>query len=429
MSNGESSGGRTPDGADGAGGANGGSSIPDEEWVRFLQDSERDIRGSAPKEPSARARMVTERLRQLDAEAEKRQGKGRRFRGGRGRKRAGGAGAGEGAWQPDGWRTGPAWQERNGRRAVRRRRIVSAVGIVVAVGLAVVAVNPDWALSRLPGGLGDGFRGSEGAQAAPATLPAETAAPTAAPPAEASETPTLEQPFRGSPAARYADGADGIVLPEAEAVGALSKEQVADALRLTKAYLVAANLEPATLRGERPADAIDLVDPQQPDVRDRMGASLRSPGEERDPLQYFSRFDPDEVRLVGDVVKTRGRMTFKEGEQETAEIHADYTFVYPLVKAQRGATQVARTIVRRSLVVQVHDPTKYQVTPGKLSFAENRADFGNSDCFVYDGFLHPYFAGDLEAEPSASGPARDPYDRSRPLTESNDGTCGTVSRT
>jgi len=39
------------------------SSIPDEVWQKFVEDSERDIRGAAPKEPSARARMVTERLR------------------------------------------------------------------------------------------------------------------------------------------------------------------------------------------------------------------------------------------------------------------------------------------------------------------------------------------------------------------------------
>ncbi|MFD8817175.1 hypothetical protein ACFV23_38220 [Streptomyces sp. NPDC059627] len=38
------------------------SSIPDEVWEQFLRDTDRDIRKSAPKEPSARAREVTERL-------------------------------------------------------------------------------------------------------------------------------------------------------------------------------------------------------------------------------------------------------------------------------------------------------------------------------------------------------------------------------
>ncbi|MGW4992117.1 hypothetical protein ACWEQ3_31420, partial [Streptomyces mirabilis] len=64
-------------------------SVPDDVWERFARDTERDIRSSAPKEPSARARMVTERLRQKDA---------------------------KGA-QPEGWRTGPAWREMDGRAA------------------------------------------------------------------------------------------------------------------------------------------------------------------------------------------------------------------------------------------------------------------------------------------------------------------------
>ncbi|MGB8944757.1 MAG: hypothetical protein WCD21_31675, partial [Streptomyces sp.] len=58
-----------PDGAvDGAAGG-----MPDDVWERFERDSLRDIRASAPKEPSARARMVAERLRRLDEEAARQQ--------------------------------------------------------------------------------------------------------------------------------------------------------------------------------------------------------------------------------------------------------------------------------------------------------------------------------------------------------------------
>ncbi|TJZ99893.1 hypothetical protein FCI23_44130 [Actinacidiphila oryziradicis] len=41
-------------------------SLPDDVWEEFVHDTEASIRDSAPKEPSARARMVTERLRQQD---------------------------------------------------------------------------------------------------------------------------------------------------------------------------------------------------------------------------------------------------------------------------------------------------------------------------------------------------------------------------
>lgn len=75
---------------------------------------------------------------------------------------------------------------------------------------------------------------------------------------------------------------------------------------------------------------------------------LREPREDQDPLWLFSRFDPAEVRVVGEVVTTRGRMTFGKGDRDgSVEVEADYTFVCPLIKAKPGAEEVTRTIVRR----------------------------------------------------------------------------------
>ncbi|NEA78121.1 hypothetical protein G3I30_03095, partial [Actinospica acidiphila] len=69
---------------------------PDDAWEQFLRDSEAGVPASAPKEPSARARMVTERLRALDeAQAAAAGRKGRRF--GRSRPVA--------PARPEGWRT------------------------------------------------------------------------------------------------------------------------------------------------------------------------------------------------------------------------------------------------------------------------------------------------------------------------------------
>jgi hypothetical protein len=395
-------------------------SIPDEVWEQFKRDSERDIRTAAPKEPSARARMVTERLRRLDEEAANRQAGGGR------KQRKGKQSAPAEPWQPDGWRTGPAWQEMNGR-ARRRRRVWGVLGVLLAMGLVMVALNPAKALSWLPGAASG--EDSTESRAAAVPLPAETVRPTSAPSAEAfSGMPTLDEPFLGSPADRYADGADGIVLPEAEPVGGMSKEQVAFALRKTKEFLVDANLDPRTLRGERPETALGLIEPNQNDVLGPMENALRKPAKDQDPILMFSRFDPQEVRLVGDVVKTRGRMAFKESEQGSVEVYADYTFVYPLVKADPGADEVARTIMRRELRVRVYDPAAYQVTPGKLTVIEYRQEIGNSACFVYDGYLHPQFDSDAAAaSASPTGPTIDPYDRSEALDNSTED-CGVVSR-
>lgn len=226
-----------------------GSSVSDEVWDKFVQDSERDIRAAAPKEPSARAREVTERLRQQDA---------------------------RGA-QPEGWRTGPAWREMDGR-AARRRRLWAILGVPLAIAAVVVANKPSLVLGDTPG---SGTGVPEAVAASP--LPAETAAPTAAPSEVAPVTPTLERPFAGSPAARWADGAAGIVLPKAMPVGSFSKAQVEQALRQTKELLVDANLDPATLRGGRPETALGVIDPLQTGVVDRLNTALRKPDKEHDP--------------------------------------------------------------------------------------------------------------------------------------------------
>jgi hypothetical protein len=224
------------------------------------------------------------------------------------------------------------------------------------------------------------------------------------------------------------------------------------ALKQAKALLVGANLNPGTLRGERPESVLALLDPKQPRMLDDANSWLRAPGKKHDPLMLFSRFDPAEVRPAGDVVKVRGRMTFKAGAHASVAIHMDYTFVYPLIQADQaskasgasgatetpgasnegsggGSTEVARTIVRRVLDLELLDPRKYQATPGKLSILRYDQDFGNTACDVYDGFLHPHFDSSTPTGAPPTGPTTDPYDRSRDIQDSGTEACGTVSRT
>ncbi|MFF7164791.1 hypothetical protein ACFZBP_26095 [Streptomyces sp. NPDC008086] len=379
-------------GADEGEGAGPSSSISDDEWKKFVEDAEREA-ASAPKEPSARARMVTERLRQQEARGE----------------------------LPPGWRTGPAWQEMDGR-AARRRRRWAILGVPLAVAVAVVAVRP----SLIPGDpFGTADSSPQGVSASP--LPAETAAPTAAPGAADPAVPTVARPFAGSPAERWADGEAGIALPKATPVGTLSKGQVEQALRQTRKLLVDANLDPATLRGERPETALGVIEPRQTELLDLLTTALRKPDKDHDPLSMFSRFDPDEVRLAGAVVKTRGRMTFKAGEHASVVVHADYTFVYPLVR--EGSTEVARTIIRRVVDTELSDPTRYQVTSGKIAVLRYDQEIGNSACDVYDGYLHPHFDSTAPTGAPPTGPTTDPYDRSKDIDADRAEGCGTVSRT
>lgn len=352
--------------------------VSDEQWAELVRRAE-EGGADAPKEPSARARMVTARLRTLDEEA----ASGRR----RGRK-----GKPAEPWQPEGWRTGP---QAGNDRSRKRRRLAAVLGFIVVVAALVVAMRPSLLTDRLPGG-DDG---------------------------PGQDRPTPAQPFLGSPALGWADGAAGIELPEAEAVGGMSEDEVEQALRATRQLIIAANLDPATLRGEQPDKALELLDPLQKGERERLERSLAEPSEEQDPLMLFSRFDPDETRLAGDVVKTRGQTTFEAGDPGSVEVHADYTFVYPLVRP--GDDEVARTIVRRRLTTVLHDPERFEATRGKLSILTSEQNFGNTACETNDGFLHPSFPSDTPA-PGPAGDEVDPYDRGE---FQPDGACGTLTRT
>ncbi|MFC7826709.1 hypothetical protein [Streptomyces sp. NPDC057375] len=357
------------------------SSISDEELESFLREAAEGGGAPAPKEPSARARMVAARLREQE--------------------------------EPTPWR-GPQPAPKP------RRRWGAVVGVVALAALAVIALRPSLVTDHFPGG-------EAGAAASPAPLPAETERPSGAPgDTGGSEQATRDAPFRGSPALRWAEGADAIELPEAKAVAGMSRADAELALRRTKEFLVAANLDPDVIAGGRPDEALDLLDPEaQKDLLPDQRRGLREPSREHDPVGLFSRFDPDEVRLAGDVVKVRGRMSLAGGKPGEIKVHADYTFVYPLVRAE-GGDHVERTIVRREITTLLLDPDRWYATEGKLAIHEYKVNTFNTACAVYDGYLHPVFPEDRER---ATGPSVDPYDRSGELRDTQGEECGTVTRT
>jgi hypothetical protein len=347
----------------GAGTEPDGTSRSDEEWERFLRES---VAGAAdaPKEPSARARDVAKRLR---AEP------GRDLAGRRGYPPA----------RP------------------KRRTGWYVVGLPASLLLLVVALAP--------GRILDLFAGDD-----PDSPPvaAETARPTQAPPTQVVQRPTMDEPFRGSPAASWASGAAGITVPKAEAVGWMSAAEVERALALSRDFLVASGLDRGVLGGERPEKAIALINPHQKDVQDLLKTAFRTPSEENDPLLLFSRFQPSRTHLVGDVVKTRGLLTYREGERGALQVTADVTFVYPVTRADAGShDEVVRTIIRRELVLSWDDPDKVITEPGTFSIISYKYEVTNGGCGApTTGYFTPPFGTDRQAD--QAGPEIDPYDRS-----------------
>ncbi|MFJ3809458.1 hypothetical protein ACIPWE_24285 [Streptomyces sp. NPDC090073] len=365
-----------------------GSSVSDEEWERFLRESVTGAAG-APVEPSARAREAQRRLRERPG-------------------------------QPEGWRTySPA--------RPRRRTGWYVTGLVAAVVLLVVGLFPE----QVVGWFGGGDSGRDGAP-----LAAETESPRTAPGAEPDLRPTLTEPFRGSPAAHWADGAAGITVPPAKATGWMDAAQVERALRRSRDFLAAAGLDSRVLRGERPTKAIALLNPHQKDIQAYLRAALSSsaPTAKTDPLLLFSRFRPERTRLVGDVVKTRGRLTYREGKRGALVVTADVTFVYPVTPASHGGRDpgVVRTIVRRKIVMSWDDPVKVITEPGTMSLVLYALHMTNGGCSAPSGYFVPPF-GTADEQPTDETRTIDPYDRSKPIG-TTDGTtasgkdCETATR-
>lgn len=362
--------------------------MSDEEWERFLHESVTGAAG-APVEPSARAREVERRLR-------------------------------ESSGQPEGWRNySPARPRRRTGRYV--------TGLVAAVALLVVGLFPQ----QVVGWFGGDDGGQDGAPSA-----AESESPREAPGAEPARRPTLAEPFRGAPAARWADGAEGITGPPAKATGWMDAAQVERALRDSRDFLGAAGLDSRVLRGERPTKAIALLNPHQKDVQEYLRTALSSaaPSPETDPLLLFSRFRPERVRLVGDVVKTRGRLTYREGKRGAVEVTADVTFVYPVAPAGDGGrdAEVIRTIVRREVVMSWDDPARVITEPGTMSLVSYALDMTNGGCSAPTGYFVPPF-GTADGQSADEARRVDPYDRSKPIDTSNgttatDNDCATATR-
>ncbi|MGW3389525.1 hypothetical protein [Streptomyces cinereoruber] len=237
---------------------------------------------------------------------------------------------------------------------------------------------------------------------------------------------TTGLPFRGSPATRWdrTDVASSMLPPQAEPVGKLSAEQVAAGLETVREFVREANVSDEVLLGEHPEGALALLAPGDP-VRREMEAALARPGQGRDPLAMFTRFDPDEIVVMEDT-RAEGSMTYEATPTGELLVHADYTFVYAVLKAEGGwevrpgREEVARVVVRRQLSATVRK--------GKIVLGPSAHMIANNACRAAgDGFIHPLFS--KEAAKVKDGKRFDPYEAGTRLADTPAGACLIPTRT
>ncbi|MFT7837515.1 hypothetical protein Q5530_15335 [Saccharothrix sp. BKS2] len=157
-----------------------------------------------------------------------------------------------------------------------------------------------------------------------------------------------DEPFAGTTATAWADGAEGVVPPVAEPVGGFGAEQVADAYARVRQAVVTARLDRRVVAEH---DLEPLFALFAPDLRDSLRTLFdgRNDGE---AALVATRADRG-ARLSGAEPKVRGEMVAEAGPAGELVVRTDYTIAYAFdtdrpeaVRGPLDAVAVARFRVR-----------------------------------------------------------------------------------
>ncbi|MGH3169934.1 MAG: hypothetical protein ACRDN0_29140 [Trebonia sp.] len=119
-------------------------------------------------------------------------------------------------------------------------------------------------------------------------------------------------PFQGTPADQWADGAAGITIPAAKAVGPYSASQVAAAYQTAKKLLIAANMNQQTPAGGTPTAFADLLETKQQRTQflDGLGAKCLAKNQRPNSTRIMVvSFAPGSTQFIGSVIKVHGTMS------------------------------------------------------------------------------------------------------------------------
>lgn len=241
---------------------------------------------------------------------------------------------------------------------------------------------------------------------------------------------TIADPFAGTPAQGFGNGAAAIRVPRARAVTGYSAAQVAAAYRTVKRLLVTQNLDPRTLRGGRPEAFARLLVPQQRRffLRRLGNTGLARAGYERSTRTWVTSFAPRSTAFVGDVIKVHGRMSASAATNSgrpVLRVHADYLFVYPVERPGLPWTRM-RIVARQFLNVDFArwDDPSGPLEPWLQTILGSPA---GARCDTNDGFVHPEFPSSRPDRVRPSGAPIDPYDQH--AAPPHHGGCGATTGT
>ena len=221
-------------------------------------------------------------------------------------------------------------------------------------------------------------------------------------------------PFAGTPADHWADGAAGIVVPAARAHGSFAAAKVHDAEETTQKLLVAAYLDRQTLLGGAPTAFEKLLTNQQRAefVKDLDSTGVRKDGSSLSTRIMVTSFAPGSANLIGSVIKVQGTMSARAGTDRGSTvlyISVNYLFVYPL-EPPHSPEDWMRVVGHTYGTVEFGDWAQAS-TPFEPWVQVETAQAGVK-CSARDGYVHPDFPNGPPDTVSATGTPVDPYAQS-----------------
>jgi hypothetical protein len=234
------------------------------------------------------------------------------------------------------------------------------------------------------------------------------------------DTEPPSDPFTGTPADGWADGAAGITVPAAGPHGPFTAAQVRAAYQSTRMILIAGFLDRATLDGGTPARFASLLTSRQ---RAEFLAGIGLAGRDkqgfpRSTRAWVASFAPGTTRLVTTVVKVHGSMsagTAVSAGMTVLRVRVNYLFVYAVEPPGRPADWMR-------VVVQEYGDVDFAAwdDPGRALEPWVRMTPGTAgaQCGMSDGFIHPAYPHGPPAAVRPSGSPVNPYSAAPPAGSS-----------
>lgn len=235
----------------------------------------------------------------------------------------------------------------------RRRRLVLFLAVVFALVLVPAGLVGTWLL---------GVWGDAGPKAQPGAGPSLTGPPS---------------PFAGTPAERFAEGADGIDLPPAEPVGDFTAEQVQEALEHVRDALIAARLDESMLVEHDPSAFLAAL---APDHRRAQQLAFDSAA-----FAEYATHIAEDAKLASATPRVAGSVSYglttAERDIEVIEITTSFVWVYPF-EADNSQSGSDLVVVRDELVWLYRQGLPWTEDSEGLWLAAESARIWGADCEV-----------------------------------------------